>query len=120
MSHVIFNPDVLNGWEQVDPVRWRTVVLEILEIFFETGPEQYRDLQAAVARRDFDQARKLAHSLKSICGSVGAEACHTLLDQIENGPGDIEGLAKKMHSLFGASVENLIRYRLQIQNSLKT
>lgn len=57
---------------------------EILKQFLEQAPLELSALQESITRQDFDQVRRIAHSLKSTVGYVGlAEELHPTLERLE-------------------------------------
>ncbi|MFH1914764.1 MAG: Hpt domain-containing protein [Pseudomonadota bacterium] len=53
---------------------------ELINAFLEDSPERSESLGAALGRNDADQASKLAHSLKGMCGVVrSTENAHLAL-----------------------------------------
>jgi HPt (histidine-containing phosphotransfer) domain-containing protein len=45
---------------------------EIVEIFLETGPEQFAELEASIAAQDLAAMQTVAHGLKGSAASIGA------------------------------------------------
>ena len=56
---------------------------QILEQFGVQAPEEISQLEAAWSNRDFDQLRRVAHSLKSTVGYVDLKELQPLLQHIE-------------------------------------
>ncbi len=56
----------------------------VCEDFLTTGPNLLQRLQQAAATSDMEQAALLAHSFKSISGTVGATNCFSLAEQVEH------------------------------------
>lgn len=83
MQRKILNPEFLENWREVDPLRWRLIVAELLETFFRTIDESYRQMVIAREEGDWETIRTLAHSMKSSFGVIGAEEAHRLLQTIE-------------------------------------
>ncbi len=57
---------------------------ELVELFVETGSDDFSRLQAAAESKDFEQVMKSAHTLSGAAGNLGLMDIHTLAKQIEN------------------------------------
>jgi len=82
---------------------------QIVEMFLARAPEQIAAALAAAQRGDAEEVRKVAHTLKSSAGQLGAVSmqriCHDAERRAEAGEGS--SLAPLVHAL-GAELE---RYR---------
>ena len=74
---------------------------ELLSAFLEDSPERSDSLGEALAQGDGDQASKLAHSLKGMCGVVrSTEIANLALGMEESAKaGDLEK-TRALHALF--------------------
>ncbi len=118
MDKELFNIEVLEAWKDIDPNRWQQLVLEIIQIFFDTAPQQYSSMRMAYAQKDFINMKKLAHSLKSSCGNVGAQSSFLLLSAIENisesETTQMRELFQKIDPIFAQTLERLTIYKNQL------
>jgi PAS domain S-box-containing protein len=64
-----------------------TAVQDLLREFLDSGATQLAALQQAVRARRGDEARALAHSLKSACRSIGAAPLADCCAELERNPG---------------------------------
>jgi len=80
----ILSADHLRTWQQIDPENWRSIVDEIYGVFFDSELRKFGDIMEAWKLRDLERISRVAHSLKSSCGNVGAEKAKTLLHEIEH------------------------------------
>lgn len=74
---------------------------ELLTAFLEDSPERSESLREALAQGDADQASKMAHSLKGMCGVVRSNEIATLALGMEESAkaGDLEK-TRELHTLF--------------------
>jgi len=87
-----------------------TLFRELAELFLASGPEQLRELCAAVSQRDAAAVRRLAHSLKGPVGNFGAHEAFDQASRLEslarandlvNADSLCAALAASVESLFG-------------------
>ena len=57
---------------------------EIYEIFLEEIPERIETFQKTLEKNDIDKMVSLAHSLKGVALTIGADFCHSLSAELEN------------------------------------
>jgi signal transduction histidine kinase/CheY-like chemotaxis protein len=71
------------------------LLAEIVVIYGAEGPQQLADLRAALERRDAPVARRAAHSLKGVLGTLGGRAASAVAARIEHlaADGDLAGAA---------------------------
>jgi HPt (histidine-containing phosphotransfer) domain-containing protein len=81
---MIFDPDILNRWQDVDPTGWRSLAREILDLFFSLERTNRVKLTKAIEEKDAEAISKEAHSFKSSCANVGAVAAYRMLQEIES------------------------------------
>lgn len=80
MSHPLFNiPNFLNSLADDEEL-----ARELLKAFMEDSPVRSRSLGEALDAGDIDQAAKLAHSLKGMCGVVRADDLANLALSMEH------------------------------------
>jgi HPt (histidine-containing phosphotransfer) domain-containing protein len=74
---------------------------ELLSAFLEDSPERSDSLSEALAKGDADQASKMAHSLKGMCGVVRSTEIATLALGMEESAkaGNLEK-TRELHALF--------------------
>lgn len=112
----IFDPTLLNEWQQIDPDNWRTMVSELIDLFLRSAQDKYEHLREAHQKRKWSDIADSAHALKSSCGNVGASRAQTLLNEIEHlaTQKDIITISKKFKELqdvFPASIQALISFK---------
>jgi signal transduction histidine kinase/DNA-binding response OmpR family regulator len=72
--------------------------VELTEVFVLEATDRLNKLRDAIAAGDSDTARKAAHSLKGMCGAIGANHMSTLSSELEHSePGTIDG--ERVHQL---------------------
>ncbi len=69
--------------EAVERIGDRALYLEIARFFADAIPETRASLGERVQSRDWQEARRLAHSLKSNCAGVGAEETRDVAYKLE-------------------------------------
>ena len=71
-------------------------VLDLLPTFFRNRRHELECLRQALAARDFEQLRHLAHRMRGVGGSYGFDYVTTLGQQIEQCArnGDVQALAR--------------------------
>lgn len=84
LDRKILNPEHLETWKLVAEASWQKMIAEIISIFFDFASGQHFELKKALIAGDFKKVKRVAHSLKSSCGNVGAEQAYDILDKIEN------------------------------------
>lgn len=80
----ILTAEHLEAWQQIDPENWRGIVSEIYDVFLAHELRKFAEIMEAWKIRDLEKISRVAHSLKSSCGNVGAEKAKTLLHEIEH------------------------------------
>lgn len=80
----LFNPEILNKWQEIDPQNWRTITIEIIDIFFESSQTDLTKLKEALSKRDSKYTYLYCHSLKSCYGNVGATHVQKLCSMMES------------------------------------
>lgn len=118
MSRVIFNEQVLFSWKQFDAENWRSYAREILLLFLDIAPVQFRQLTDSWSMRNIEGIRRAAHTLKSSCGNVGAEAAQHIFEQIEaaareNEMKTIETLMNQAIPLFNESLSRTKQFAIE-------
>ena len=119
MNQPIINKSMLEVWKEVDSQNWKALVHDIINIFFEFGPDQYKELKDVWENKNYEKAGALAHSLKSSCGNVGAELASHILGQIEKTvlKGDYKQAGDLMNQLlpvFESTINELNEFRKTI------
>ncbi len=77
------------------------VIQELVTMFLDNTPEQLAHLEQAYAEGDLATVRRLAHTLKSSSGSVGARALADLFREVETlaEQGDAAGVGQRLAAL---------------------
>jgi len=89
---------------------------QILEQFVAQVPAELEQLVRAIADRDFDTVRRVAHSMKSTVGYVGlADALHPALDRLEKGAvnedaGSMKEDCLQVHGKCTEAVDSIYQY----------
>lgn len=83
MGRAILNRDTLLAWKTITPQQWPRLLQGLLSTFFEVGPRQLEEFLRCIKAGQKYQALRWAHTLKSSCGTIGAEQCHDLLESLE-------------------------------------
>jgi len=60
------------------------ILSKVLNMYFDKTPEQIEQLQKAVVESDFDEARTVAHGMKSSSAYLGAEKLAALCGEVES------------------------------------
>lgn len=119
MKGMLFKPEALEVWKEINPQNWNHIVNELIEIFVTTGPEQLIQIREACQKEDFDTVKKIAHTFKSGCANVGAESCYFIMSEIEyETPQERMQIQKKISEFepqFKKFIVDLSEYRRKIQ-----
>ncbi|MBI1381820.1 MAG: hypothetical protein GC161_12120 [Planctomycetaceae bacterium] len=94
-SHDVLDPQVIASLRELDEPGEPGLLEELVDIFLSDAPTRVAALEEALAAGDGAQLERVAHSLKSSCGNLGAKTLAELCRQIEaNGrQGRLEGIA---------------------------
>lgn len=119
MDHAIFDPALLKEWEQVDPDNWRSMVGELIDLFFKSAEVKYEELQVAWTQKDWKKMSDSAHALKSSCGNVGAVEAQRILNEIEQLAQKKDAVAithrmKELSEVFKRSLDAVIDFKKSI------
>lgn len=98
----MFDSDTFEGITAGDP----EIAAEMVQLFREDAQELVQGLTQAVENREEDEVRRLAHTLKSSAGSLGAHRSSTLAASIEK---DGMEAAVELLQPLAQSVEGAIR-----------
>lgn len=117
MGNLIIDNAVLNNWKNVDPDNWRNLATEFIDLFLSFGADQYEELNEAMRNQEFERVRRVAHSLKSSCGNVGASSARLLFEEMEHYKDlqNLEQLYAKSQILFPETVAEISKFRIQLQ-----
>ncbi len=123
-SKTILDLKTLNEWQQIDPENWRTMVVELIDIYLSSASTRHKNLQEAWSQRNFKDVSAIAHALKSSCGNVGAVLAQTLLNEIEEAleEKDVTSCGRAIRELeevFPASVKEVTRFKEEILRPLE-
>jgi len=61
-----------------------SLVLKIIDLFFQNGPEKVREAQHSWEVKDWQSLERAVHSLKSSAGNIGARRLQNIANEIEN------------------------------------
>lgn len=79
MSH-----DVIDMKEVLDRVQDdRELLMELLQIFTQDYEEKDKILKDAIGKKDFEQVKNIAHSIKGASGNIAAKQLHASFLQLE-------------------------------------
>jgi len=119
MKGVLFKPEALDIWKEINPDKWQKIVNELIEIFVATGPTQLQQIQEACQKEDLVAIRKLAHTFKSGCANVGAESCYMIMNDIEYNASlklpEINSRVQEFEMQFDGFLKDVAKYQKQIQ-----
>jgi two-component system, sensor histidine kinase and response regulator len=59
------------------------LLLDLIQMFLDDGPEKVRAVQEGLAAGDFDQMERAAHSLKGSSGNLGARLLQDTCEKIQ-------------------------------------
>lgn len=79
----IFDPEFLSEWQKIDPQNWRTLCLDLIELFEVNVEKGRQEIEALMGEKNFSQLEASVHSMKSNFGNVGALKTHAFLSEIE-------------------------------------
>jgi HPt (histidine-containing phosphotransfer) domain-containing protein len=79
----LFNPELLQKWQEIDKDNWSVIVLDIMSVFFDSTPADYEKLKTAIEKKDRKNTELYSHSLKSSHGNVGAVKMQEAFAKIE-------------------------------------
>ena len=106
----ILNIETLQSWQVVDPDNWQILVQDLIQLFSTVGKVQHSELQSMWKAGDRIGLSKVAHSLKSSCGNIGAELAHEKLDQIEKTAAELSEEQLHEQIMFFLEATCLTRY----------
>lgn len=77
------------------------LVAQLIEIFFEQGPEMIARMQEGCRRQELDAIRQAAHTMKSSSAMIGAMGVATLCAELETRirRGSVSGVARRVTRL---------------------
>lgn len=118
----ILNDETLKNWQKIDPENWQLLVQELIKLFSTVGREQYLELQSKWENNDRQGLCRIAHSLKSSCGNIGAELAHEKLDQLEkNAPdlsqSDLNKMLLEFNEIFMMTITEVANYKIKINHA---
>lgn len=92
------DPTVLQSIREWGSAGGPDPTVELTEAFVMEAADRLNKLRDAIAAGDTDTARKAAHSLKGMCGAIGANHMSALSSELEHSePGTIDG--ERVHQL---------------------
>jgi len=114
------NEEVLDLPEFLERVQDdKELLLELLDIFLEDYQGKRQQLTEALAGKNAEEVRNVAHSLKGASGNISAKPLRAVLVQIEEGAkkGDISGvpaLLPELDKQFSRLVERIAVVRKEL------
>ena len=77
------------------------LLIELLDIFLEDYKEKNTQLKELIAKKDFEQVRNVAHSLKGAAGNISAQDFHHSFAAIEQyaSENNLDGINEMMGKL---------------------
>lgn len=92
------------------------LVHQMVELFFTSGPDRTQEILSALRSDDLERAERVAHSLKSSAGNLGAVRAQRLAEAIEhachNGDADsAKTNATMLEEAIGEALTILSSYR---------
>ncbi len=98
----------------------KELLLELLDIYQEDFVEKRRALGEAADKKDIEQIKSVAHSMKGSSGNVSAKALHALCLRIEQaakaGDPNIGPLLSEMDQLFSRVKENIGQIKQELKS----
>ncbi len=93
----------------------KDLLLELLDIFQEDFQQKRKGLADAVAQKDVEQIRMIAHSLKGSSGNISAKAMHALCfkieQQVKGGDTNIGAALTELDQLFAAVQGHIVKIK---------
>jgi len=118
MAHDVIDLDdvlerVQDDWE---------LLMELFDIFEQDYQEKRTQLAQEVAKKDFDQIRNIAHSLKGASGNISAKAFHAILLEMEQAAvkkdeAAIQGLCRQLDVQFPELQKAIVKVKEDYQKS---
>ena len=98
----------------------RDLLVELLDIYQEDFTEKRKNLEVGVQKKDFDQIKSVAHSLKGSSGNISAKPLHACFLKIEQlaKSSDANGMLEVLGQIDKHFVE-LQAYVVQLKAELK-
>lgn len=59
------------------------LLMDLIQMFLEDGPSKVASVQEGLAKGDFDQAERAAHSLKGSSGNLGAQLLQNVCEEMQ-------------------------------------
>lgn len=78
------NRKLLEVWKEVDPTGWVDIVKDILNVYLDSVPQDFQKFILAREEKNFQEMQRIAHSLKSSSGNVGAQRLQFLFQNVED------------------------------------
>lgn len=83
MNQNLLNRQALEVWKEIDPKNWTGIVKEILGVYLSSVPQDFEKFVIAKKSLNYSEMQRIAHSLKSSSGNVGAQTLQFLFQSIE-------------------------------------
>ena len=97
----------------------KELLLELLDIYQEDFSEKRKALGEAMDKKDLEQIKSVAHSMKGSSGNISAKALHALCLRIEqtakSGDANIGPLLSEMDQLYSKVQENIARIKQDLK-----
>jgi two-component system, sensor histidine kinase and response regulator len=113
------DPKTLNGLRQIFGEQAPQMIMELIELFFETTTSLLEQMRAAVSGKDGPSLYRAAHTLKGSGAHLGATQLATLCKELEKSGHDrqFEGTAAKLAELESELIRVKLALELEKNNS---
>ena len=100
----------------------KDLMLELFDIFMSDYQEKRQSLKEAVAKKDYEQMKSLAHSLKGASGNISAKALRAIFIRLEeigkaNSLAGIEPLLNDLDLRYNDLVKRINEIKKEFQNA---
>ena len=115
-SEQVLDPDVIECLKELGGEDDPGLFAELVDMFLRDTPERLSALQAALAGDDIKEIERVAHSMKSSCGNLGAMGLADLCFQMEMAGRN--GSVEDLKSLVERSDDEYKRVRTALESEL--
>ena len=100
----------------------KDLMLELFDIFMDDYKQKRQSLKEAVAKKDFEQIKSLAHSLKGASGNISAKALRVIFLKLEdvgkaNNLTGIEQLLSDLDHRYSELIKRIDEIKKEFQNA---
>lgn len=120
MNEEFINRKLLEVWKEVDPTGWVEIVKDILNVYLTSVPNDFQKFILAKEQKNFVEMQRIAHSLKSSSGNVGAQQLQYLFQNVEeaccHGQMDLAiNHCQHVERQFRSTIQEINKYLLEIK-----